>query len=170
MPRQRSNSYWRNNRTIESGVFSAVRPGSCVTMQYGRCKEMFFSVLSVQRLYHEDQRDKTEYSPCGGGVEYFHRNPASRRRRWKGNPEPWGITRPPCSWGTYTWGSGPPDWGSLECERVKYGRESLGTRIWEWLRCRGPVAIVNDRSIFSSERILLKEYDLKCSVKKKSWS
>jgi hypothetical protein len=39
--------------------------------------------------------------PCGGGVEYLHRDPASRKRRRK---------------------------GSLESETVKYGRESYGTR------------------------------------------
>jgi hypothetical protein len=27
-------------------------------------------------------------APCGGGLEYLHRSPASRRRRWKGNPVP----------------------------------------------------------------------------------
>jgi hypothetical protein len=39
---------------------------------------------------------------CGGGVEYLHCNPASRRRRRKGNPVPGGITGPPCSWGTWS--------------------------------------------------------------------
>jgi hypothetical protein len=37
--------------------------------------------------------------PCGGGLEYLHRRPASRKRRQKGNPVPGGITEPPCSWG-----------------------------------------------------------------------
>jgi hypothetical protein len=37
--------------------------------------------------------------PCGGGLEYLHRSPASRKRRQKGNPVPGGITGPPCSWG-----------------------------------------------------------------------
>jgi hypothetical protein len=36
---------------------------------------------------------------CGGGAEYFHRSPASRRRRQKGNPVPGDITGSPCSWG-----------------------------------------------------------------------
>jgi hypothetical protein len=39
-------------------------------------------------------------TPCGGGVEYLHRNPASRRRRRK---------------------------GTLESETVKCGHESHGT-------------------------------------------
>jgi hypothetical protein len=36
---------------------------------------------------------------CGGGLQYLHRSPASRRRRRKGNPVPGGITGPPCSRG-----------------------------------------------------------------------
>jgi hypothetical protein len=37
---------------------------------------------------------------CGGGLQYLHRSPASRRRRrGKGNPVPGGITGPPCHWG-----------------------------------------------------------------------
>jgi hypothetical protein len=50
-------------------------------------------------------------SPCGGGVEYLHRNPASRRRRWK---------------------------GKFWISDSKYGREPQGTRIREWLRWRVP--------------------------------
>jgi hypothetical protein len=37
--------------------------------------------------------------PCGGGLEYLHRNPVSRKGRQKGNPVPGGRTVPPCSWG-----------------------------------------------------------------------
>jgi hypothetical protein len=40
--------------------------------------------------------------PCGGGLEYLHRSPASRMRRQKGNPVPGGITGPPCSWEIYS--------------------------------------------------------------------
>jgi hypothetical protein len=50
-------------------------------------------------------------TPCGGGFEYLHRNPASCRRRWKENPMPGVITGPPCSWGTYIQRPGPPGWG-----------------------------------------------------------
>jgi hypothetical protein len=28
---------------------------------------------------------------CGGGFEYLHRSPASRRRRRKGKPSAWGY-------------------------------------------------------------------------------
>jgi hypothetical protein len=35
--------------------------------------------------------------------------------------------------------------GNFKSETVKYGRESHGTRIGEWIRWRGPVAVANDR-------------------------
>jgi hypothetical protein len=107
--------------------------------------------------------------PCGGGVEYHHRSPASRRRQRKGNPMSGDITGPPCAWGIYVRGPGPPGWGGggFKPETVKCGHESRGTRTWEWLRLRGPATIVNDRPILSSERMLHKDYDHKCSVGKK---
>jgi hypothetical protein len=71
------------------------------------------------------------------------------------------MTGPPCSWGIKIRGSYPPGWGSLESETVKCGHESRGTRTREWLRWRGPAAIVNP--IVSSERMLQKDYNSKCS-------
>jgi hypothetical protein len=41
-----------------------------------------------------------------------------------------------------------------------------GIRTWEWLRWREPATIVNDRPILSSERMLNKDYNSKCSVGK----
>jgi hypothetical protein len=58
--------------------------------------------------------------------------------------------------------------GSLESETVKYGHESRGTLTSEWLRWWGPAATVNDRTILSSERMLRKDYNGKCSVEKES--
>jgi hypothetical protein len=64
---------------------------------------------------------------------------------------------------TETW----PSWlGCLESESVKCGHESCGTRTWEWMRWRGPAAIVNDRPILSSERMLHNDYDHMCSIEK----
>jgi hypothetical protein len=57
--------------------------------------------------------------------------------------------------------------GSLESETVKYGRESHGTRTGKWMRWRGPAAIVNDRPILSSGRMLFKDYGGRCSIEKK---
>jgi hypothetical protein len=56
--------------------------------------------------------------------------------------------------------------GSLESETVKYGHESRGTQTRELLRWLGPAAIVNDRYILSSERMLRKDYNCKCSIEK----
>jgi hypothetical protein len=65
---------------------------------------------------------------------------------------------------TGSWASG---WASLESETGIYGHESRGTRTWEWLRWRGPAAIVNDTRILSSERMLHEVYNRKCSLGKK---
>jgi hypothetical protein len=35
------------------------------------------------------------------------------------------------------------------------------------MRWRGPAAIVNDRPILSSERMLYKDYDRRCSIERK---
>jgi hypothetical protein len=90
--------------------------------------------------------------PREGGFEYLHRSPTSHRRRRKGNPVPGGISGPPCSWGISIRGPGPPGLGSLESETVTCGQESRGTGTREWLRWRGPAAIVKDRPVLSSER------------------
>jgi hypothetical protein len=58
--------------------------------------------------------------------------------------------------------------GSLESETVKYGRQSHGTRTREWMRWRGPAAIVNHRPILSWERMLYKDYDRRCSIEKRN--
>jgi hypothetical protein len=63
--------------------------------------------------------------PCGGGVEYLHRDPASRRRRRKGKSQIWdSVIRSQV----------PRD----------YDRERL--------RWQGPAAHTKDRSVLSSER------------------
>jgi hypothetical protein len=61
-------------------------------------------------------------TPCGGGLEYLHRCPASRKRRHKGNPVPGGITGPPCP-GGYKYGNLALQVGGVSNETVKYGRE-----------------------------------------------
>jgi hypothetical protein len=45
-----------------------------------------FPLGSAPRLYSESHR---EIRPCGGGVEYLHRDPASRRRPRKGKSQIW---------------------------------------------------------------------------------
>jgi hypothetical protein len=58
-----------------------------------------FSTWSEQSAYKKCSAVQNSSIPCGGGVEYPHCSPASRRRRRKGNLVPGGITGPPCSWG-----------------------------------------------------------------------
>jgi hypothetical protein len=72
---------------------------------------------------------------CGGGVEYLHRNPASRRRRQK---------------------------RKFESETVKYGSESHGIRTRELMLWRGPAAYTKDRPVPSSERAPQKKQDGNC--------
>jgi hypothetical protein len=51
---------------------------------------LVFSVRSDPGLYNESTRVTVlESNPCGGGVEYLHHDPASRRRRWKGKSQMW---------------------------------------------------------------------------------
>jgi hypothetical protein len=50
--------------------------------------ETVFSLWFVQRLYSEHERERI-CPPCGGGVEYLHRDPTSRRRQRKGKSEIW---------------------------------------------------------------------------------
>jgi hypothetical protein len=65
-------------------------------------------------------------------------------------------------------GTWPSRLGESRIWDIKYGHDSRGTRTWEWLRWRGPVAIINDRSILSSDRMLHKDYNRKRSVEKKN--
>jgi hypothetical protein len=71
-------------------------------------------------------------------------------RRRRGNPVPKCITGPPSSWGIWIWRPGPPGWGSLESETVKFGHESRRTWTQEWLRWREPAAILNGRPVLPS--------------------
>jgi hypothetical protein len=58
-----------NGVTFGNAIFCAVRA------------EVIYRGPSVITGYTED--------PCGGGVEYLHRDPASRRRRRKGKSQIW---------------------------------------------------------------------------------
>jgi hypothetical protein len=78
--------------------------------------------------------------------------PASRRRRRKRNPVPGCITGPPCSCGIWIRRPGRPGWRSVESETVKFGHVSHGTRTREWLRWRGPAAVVKERPVLSRQR------------------
>jgi hypothetical protein len=68
-------------------VFQEVEGGVCVLRRISRL--FFYLMISEIKI-----------APCGGGLEYPHRSPASLRRRRKGNLVPGGITGPPRHWET----------------------------------------------------------------------
>jgi hypothetical protein len=84
-----------------------------------------------------------EYNPCGGGVEYLHRDPESRRRRRKGMSQ---------IWDSKIWSRVP--------------RDSTPERLcWQ-----GPAAYINERPLFSSERAPHKKQDRNCQTVINIWS
>jgi hypothetical protein len=92
-------------------------------------------------------------SPCGGGLEYFHCSPASRKRRQKGTQRPGVYVGHPDP-GGYKYGDLALQVGGVSrIGTIKYGLESSGTQTRAGLRWRGPAATVNERPIFSSERL-----------------
>jgi hypothetical protein len=95
---------------------------------YKRPNHKVFGVVAPVRCSRSYKREfirEFNSYPCGGGVEYLHRDPASRRRRQK---------------------------GSLISETVKYGLKSQGTRTRKRLRWQGPAAYTKDKPDLSSER------------------
>jgi hypothetical protein len=86
-----------------------------------------------------DQLPLQDSAPCSGGVEYLHRDPASRRRRRKEKSRTW------------------------------------DSKMWSWVRQdwdmrMAALAMASSnckrQTIVSSERMLHKDYNDKCSVKK----
>jgi hypothetical protein len=82
--------------------------------------EAVFSLWSAPRLYQA-----TDWDPCGGGFEYLHRSPATRRMRRKGESQ---------IWDSKIWSRSPRD---------------SDPRMTALSR---PTAILSDRPILSSER------------------
>jgi hypothetical protein len=64
----------------------------------GLLEAMFF-MRFLQTLYTEVLPEVSRDPLRGGGFEYFHGSPVSRRRRRKGTSVPDGITGPPYFWG-----------------------------------------------------------------------
>jgi hypothetical protein len=63
-------------------------PQQTIMQQYNSfCKRCF--LCDPCRNYIKRTSNYYEIFPCGGGVEYLHRDPASRRRRRKGKSRIW---------------------------------------------------------------------------------
>jgi hypothetical protein len=60
--------------------------------------------------------------------------------------------------------------GSLKSGRVKYGRESQGTRTRERLRWQKPAAYTKDKQVLSSEGAPPKKQDRNCQTVINIWS
>jgi hypothetical protein len=58
------------NRTANTSTISVFYEGPC-------------------RRFIGNSEGRLQSNPCGGGIEYLHRNPASRRRRRKGKSKIW---------------------------------------------------------------------------------
>jgi hypothetical protein len=99
--------YTRNVKQTASGRSVRCRNVWSLTVTLRRIKMQIDWRLKIQYTHiycflciqqRRLARAKTQDSPYGGGLQYLHRSPASRRRRRNGNPVPGGITGPPCFW------------------------------------------------------------------------
>jgi hypothetical protein len=111
---------------------------------YAATEELLDELFSASSLSY--RRKARYYFSCGGGIEYFHRSPSSRKRLRKGNPVP----------GVYL---GHPVPGGYKYRNLAFqagGISRIGTIKWETqtragLHWRGPAATVNYRPVLSSE-------------------
>jgi hypothetical protein len=86
--------------------------------------------------WNKNQHGKAKYSdPCGGGLEYLHRSPASSDRRQKGNPVPGDISGPPVP-GGYKYEDLYLQVGEVSDQTVLHGHGSCATLTSEWLHCK----------------------------------
>jgi hypothetical protein len=69
-----------NRRTSGNGVFYAVHAVSDVVQQYKNCWKRYSLWIRAEAVPGESKQ-LNQSNPCGGGLEYLHRDPASRRRR-----------------------------------------------------------------------------------------
>jgi hypothetical protein len=71
---------WRELSRDLFSMWSALRNDRTVFSVRGPCRE-------DMREYENRNLLRPQSSLCGGGVEYLHRDPASRRRRRKGKSQ-----------------------------------------------------------------------------------
>jgi hypothetical protein len=102
---------------VEVEVFNNVKMGQqrvywhhlySFTVVYGNCLRMW--ITDVRLFYSLFSETIDNSVPCGGGLEYLHHSHVNRRRRWKGNPVPGGITGPLCYWWDINTGTRSSRW------------------------------------------------------------
>jgi hypothetical protein len=111
-------------------------------------------------------RLKSSKEPVSYEVKYENssfqnRSHLNRRRRRKCNR----VTLFLRDINTRTW---PSRLGESRFWESKMWSKNRGRLTWKWRSWRGPAAIVNDRPILSSKRILHKKYNRKCSAGRKN--
>jgi hypothetical protein len=89
-------SKYCNVQSQQQTLFYAVRAAAVAMQRRGKNASTtigeVFSVRSVLRLYKKSELElgvTERKKPCGGGVEYLHRDPASRNRRPNGKSQIW---------------------------------------------------------------------------------
>jgi hypothetical protein len=91
--------YWTNSYSKHFSVETWFRDKQSVTREslQGNYTYHCYATTETRVSMEVVQQNKTtngraypsKYNPCGGGVEYLHRDPASRRRRRKGKSRIW---------------------------------------------------------------------------------
>jgi hypothetical protein len=67
--------------------------------RYTASRKVILTLTDSDSELQKSQLDFQASPRGGGGFEYLHRSPASRRKRRQGDTVPGGITGPPCPWG-----------------------------------------------------------------------
>jgi hypothetical protein len=65
--------------------------GYVLQRAHGNLSSKLLQFSGVRYVYSVETDWTADTVPCGGGLEYFHRSSASRKRRQKRNPVPRGI-------------------------------------------------------------------------------
>jgi hypothetical protein len=130
-------------KIIHFRIFNRHHCDSCEDM--GCC-------LSIQHIIRQYITVQWRF-PCGGGIEYLHRSPASSKRRRKG-PVPGVYLGHPVPGGYKYRDMALQVAGVSRIGTKKYGLESRGTQTRAGLRWWELAATVNYRPVFSSKRAL----------------
>jgi hypothetical protein len=123
------------------------------------------------RVYTGVNTERFPMNPCGGGLEYLHRSPVSRKKRRKGNLVPGRYTLATLFLADINTGTWPSRLGESQMRQYIWSG-FCGTCAPEWLLWQGPKAIVrvNYRPILSSERAPHSKKPTIVKKKKKIWS
>jgi hypothetical protein len=145
---------WKPESYFARQRLANTRPMEMRIRGNGFCMERASHVNRINKQFPYIRASSKQFPGIGGSNKRF---PWIRARLYKEpcREERFRITRVEAGSNTSTVilrVVGGDEKGSLESATVKYGRESHGTRTWEWLRWRGPAAIANDRPVLSSER------------------